>query len=36
VRACLAARLAPSPDGPLFVRGEIGPMRPYLPSGAYL
>jgi GNAT superfamily N-acetyltransferase len=36
VQACLAARLAPSPDGPLFVRGELGPMRPYLPSGAYL
>jgi GNAT superfamily N-acetyltransferase len=36
VRTCLAARLAVTPDGPLFVRGELGPMRPYLPSGAYL
>jgi ribosomal protein S18 acetylase RimI-like enzyme len=36
VRTCLAARLAISPDGPLFVRGDVGPMAPYLPSGAYL
>ena len=36
VQACLAARLALSPDGPLFVRGEVGPLAPYLPSGAYL
>ena len=36
VQACLAARLAITPDGPLFVRGDVGPMRPYLPSGAYL
>jgi GNAT superfamily N-acetyltransferase len=25
-----------SPDGPIFTRGELGPMAPYLPSGAYL
>jgi GNAT superfamily N-acetyltransferase len=36
IQVCLAARLAMSPDGPLFVRGDVGPMRPYLPSGAYL
>ena len=36
VQACLAARLAISPDGPLFVRGDVGPFAPYLPSGAYL
>jgi hypothetical protein len=36
VRACLAARLAMGPEGPVFVRGDVGPFRPYLPSGAYL
>ena len=36
VHAGLAARLALSPDGPLFVRGDVGPFAPYLPSGAYL
>lgn len=36
VQACLTAGLALSPDGPLFAGGELGPMRPYLPSGAYL
>jgi len=36
VRVCLDAGLALSPDGPLFVRGEVGPLRPYIPSGAYL
>jgi GNAT superfamily N-acetyltransferase len=36
VRACLAAGLALSPDAPLFVRGELGPLRPWLPNGAYL
>lgn len=30
------AGLALSPDGPVFVRGDVGPMRPYIPSGAYL
>jgi GNAT superfamily N-acetyltransferase len=32
----LEAGLALSPDSALFVRGEIGPMAPYLPSGSYL
>jgi ribosomal protein S18 acetylase RimI-like enzyme len=36
VQACLAAQLALSPDGPVFVRGDVGPLAPYLPSGAYL
>jgi GNAT superfamily N-acetyltransferase len=36
IQACLAAGLAISPDGPLFVRGDVGPFAPYLPSGAYL
>ncbi len=36
VAAGLRARLALSPDGPVFVRGEVGPMAPYMPSGAYL
>jgi GNAT superfamily N-acetyltransferase len=36
VQVCLAARLAISPDGPLFVRGDVGPFAPYIPSGAYL
>lgn len=31
-----AARLAPELWGPVFVRGDVGPMAPYLPSGAYL
>jgi hypothetical protein len=36
VRACLDAGLSLSPDGPMFTGGELGPLRPYLPSGAYL
>lgn len=36
VRACLEAGLALSPDGPVFTAGELGPLRPYIPSGAYL
>jgi GNAT superfamily N-acetyltransferase len=36
VRTCLQAGLHLSPDGPLFTGGELGPMRPYLPSGAWL
>jgi GNAT superfamily N-acetyltransferase len=36
VAVALEAGLALSPDGPLFVRGDVGPLRPYLPSGAYL
>jgi GNAT superfamily N-acetyltransferase len=36
IRTLLRAGLALSPDGPVFVRGRLGPLRPYLPSGAYL
>jgi GNAT superfamily N-acetyltransferase len=36
VQVALEAGLALSPDGPLFVSGELGPLRPYLPSGPYL
>ncbi|MDW5593354.1 GNAT family N-acetyltransferase [Conexibacter stalactiti] len=32
VRAGLRLRL----DGPLFTRGQLGPLRPFLPSGGYL
>jgi GNAT superfamily N-acetyltransferase len=33
---CLDARLVLSPDGPMFAGGELGPLAPYIPSGAYL
>jgi GNAT superfamily N-acetyltransferase len=33
---CLAARLMLSPEGPMFAGGEVGPLAPYIPSGAYL
>jgi GNAT superfamily N-acetyltransferase len=36
VTVALDAGLALSPDGPVFVRGDVGPLAPYLPSGAYL
>jgi hypothetical protein len=36
VRACLDAGLALTPDGPFFTGGDLGPLRPYIPSGAYL
>lgn len=36
VRTVLAARLALSPEGPIYTRGELGPLRPWLPSGAFL
>ncbi|MDQ3631012.1 MAG: GNAT family N-acetyltransferase [Actinomycetota bacterium] len=36
IRAGLQAGLSLSPGGPVFVRGSVGPMAPYLPSGAYL
>jgi ribosomal protein S18 acetylase RimI-like enzyme len=35
VRAALRAGLELHPSGPLMVRGEPGPLRPYLPSGAF-
>jgi predicted N-acetyltransferase YhbS len=36
VRTCLRAGLALSVGGAVFTRGEVGPMRPYLPTGAFL
>ncbi len=36
IGVCLDAGLALSPDGPLFVGGEPGPMAPYIPNGAFL
>jgi GNAT superfamily N-acetyltransferase len=36
IRGCLEAGLALSPAGAVFTRGEVGPMRPYLPTGAWL
>jgi GNAT superfamily N-acetyltransferase len=33
---CMDARLALSPDGPMFAGGTLGPLAPYIPSGAYL
>jgi hypothetical protein len=33
---CLDARLSLSPDGPMFAGGALGPLAPYVPSGAYL
>jgi ribosomal protein S18 acetylase RimI-like enzyme len=36
VELALDQRLALSPEGPVFARGALGPMAPYLPSGAFL
>lgn len=36
VPVVLAAGLSLSPAGPICVRGETGPLAPYLPSGPYL
>ncbi len=36
IGVCLDAGLALSPDGPVCTRGRLGPLAPYLPSGAYL
>ena len=36
VRAGLRAGLALTPGGPLFTRGELGPLRPWIPSGSLL
>lgn len=36
IEVLLEAGLALSPDGPFFTRGDVGPLRPYVPSGAYL
>jgi GNAT superfamily N-acetyltransferase len=36
IQVALDARLALSPDGPVFTSGDVGPLAPYVPSGAYL
>lgn len=36
IRVALDARLPLSPDGPVCVKGRLGPLTPFLPSGAYL
>ena len=36
VRACLEAGLVLSPDGPVFLSGDVGPFAPYVPSGWFL
>jgi GNAT superfamily N-acetyltransferase len=36
VPVCLDAGLRLSPDGPMFAGGPLGPLTPYIPSGAYL
>jgi GNAT superfamily N-acetyltransferase len=37
VEVCVAARLELEADcGCVFTRGDVGPLKPYLPSGAYL
>lgn len=36
IRTGLAAGLALSPDGPVFTRGKLGTLSPWVPSGAYL
>jgi GNAT superfamily N-acetyltransferase len=36
VRTCVEAGLELSNDGAVFLGGDVGPFRPYLPSGAYL
>jgi GNAT superfamily N-acetyltransferase len=36
VEVALDMGLALTPEGPIFTRGDLGPLAPYLPSGAYL
>ncbi|ADB54256.1 GNAT family N-acetyltransferase [Conexibacter woesei] len=36
IEVLLRAGLAVGPDGPVFTRGRLGTLRPFLPSGAYL
>jgi predicted N-acetyltransferase YhbS len=36
VRTCVDAGLELSPDGPVFLAGELGPFAPYVPSGPFL
>jgi GNAT superfamily N-acetyltransferase len=36
IRVALDANLALSPDGPVFTRGDVGPLAPYVPCAPYL
>ena len=36
IDVAVAARLELRPGGAVFLRGEVGTFRPYLPGGAYL
>jgi GNAT superfamily N-acetyltransferase len=36
IDVAVAARLELRPGGAVFLRGDVGPFRPYLPGGAYL
>jgi GNAT superfamily N-acetyltransferase len=36
IDVAVAARLRLRPGGAVFLRGDVGPFRPYLPGGAYL
>ena len=36
IDVALAARLTLKTDGAVCTRGKLGPLAPYLPSGAYL
>lgn len=36
VRVALEAGLSLKPEGPICVKGELGPLAPYLPSGPFL
>lgn len=36
IRPCLEAGLVLSPGGAIFTRGDVGPMRPYVPTGSWL
>jgi GNAT superfamily N-acetyltransferase len=36
VDVLLRAGLSLRPDGPIFTRGRLGPLTPFIPSGAYL
>ena len=36
VQAGLQAGLVLTPDGPVFTRGRLGSLRPWIPSGVFL
>jgi len=36
IQTVLEAGLALSPDGPIYTAGDVGPLAPYIPCGAYL